>query len=294
MTPDDYKPPQFIHRQLFHDPTPNGLINRRYIQHTFDLQAFTTLDENEKQQLFQIVLLVGKKLVSVWKHKVAYQNLEAELIKHVDENPPAPGAPVFTIETSQDLLIEFDEFLVQVKSTLDYLVKVPVPILGKHRWNVRTFGDKGDGVLRAFRRNSGKANKNFVDAVDQMLFKKSKDWLDATITARDKINHFIDGGIPFEQFSVYRNPETGELSRPMWSEDQSISSFLDVIWNNLFRFCEDFTAMVIFVRRKPGLTLYHGPEDLTSIQSPWRMVPEAVFDEVTKQPGWVKMGGEVE
>lgn len=228
----------------------------------------------------------------MWKHKEAYKRLEEKIIEETNARPLVPGAPVFTIETSQDLLIEFDEFLVQVKSTLDYLVKVPVPILGRKNWTLRTFGDKGDGVLRALRRNVGKQHKPFAAGIEKMVFERSKDWLEDTITARDKINHYIDGGIPFENFSVYRNPVTGELHRPMWSDDQSISAYLEVIWNNLFFFTEDFTTMIIFFRRKPGYTLFHGPTTIDSIESPWRMPPEAVFDEVTKRPGWIKLDEE--
>ena len=36
-------------------------------------------------------------------------------------------------DASEDLFMEFDGFLVQVKSTLDYLVKIPIPIFGKNK-----------------------------------------------------------------------------------------------------------------------------------------------------------------
>ena len=248
------------------------------------LSESTTLDDSEREQLFRILLLVSKKLASVWKHKLDFQRIEAHLIDEC--KPRDKTSPVFTIETSQDLVLEFDEFLVQVKSELDYLVKLPIPILGRMTWNLRTFGDKGEAVMKVLRRNLGKSRKPQVDGIQKMLFDQSREWLQATIHARDKINHYIDGGISFEDFAVFCHPESGALHRPMWSPDQTVSAFLDVIWTNLFRFTEDFTAMFLFFRHKPGLTMYHGEASMDSMKSPWVYVPESVFNEVTKQPGW--------
>ena len=276
--------PQFVHKKVFEDPTPNGIINLRYVQHSLTLALATTLTDDEQEQFFRIVLFVGKKLVSVWKHKVAFQRIEEELLREC--KPRDKSSPVFTIETSQELFLEFDEFLVQVKSALDYLVKIPVPILGRKTWSLRTFGGKGEDVLKVLRRNLGKSQKPQVDGIQKILFDKSRDWLQATIHARDKINHYIDGGISFEDFAVFCHPETGAVHRPMWSADQTVSAFLDVIWANLFRFAEDFTAMFLYFRHKPGLTMFHGEASMDSVKSPWRYVQESIFEEVTKQPGW--------
>ena len=65
------------------------------------------------------------------------------------------------LEPSQELFLEFDEFLVQVKSTLDHLVKVPMVFLGKNRWSLNTFGDKGDSVIKALSHNLPSSQKKF-------------------------------------------------------------------------------------------------------------------------------------
>jgi len=280
----DSTPPLFVHKKVFEDPTPNGIVNLRYVQHFFTLSLSTTLDDSEREQFFRILLLVAKKLVSVWRHKDAFQRIEEQLIGECKPNDKT--SPVFTIETSQDLFLEFDEFLVQVKSELDYLVKLPIPIFGRKTWNLRTFGGKGEDVMKVLRRNLGKSRKPQVDGIQKMLFDTNRDWLQATIHARDKINHDIDGGISFEDFAVFCHPESEVIHRPMWSQGQTVSAFLDVIWANLFRFTEDFTAMFLFFRHRPGLTMYHGGAAMGLVKSPWVNVPESVFDEITKQSGW--------
>ena len=85
----------------------------------------------------------------MWDHKERFRTEVGNLVRVVENKGP-PQPPVEEeIELSQDLFIEFDEFLVQLKSTLDHLVKVPVPIFGANRWNLRTFRKRGEGVIKA-------------------------------------------------------------------------------------------------------------------------------------------------
>lgn len=287
---DSERVPQFVHRKMFDDPTPNGLINLRYVHHFFGMLDSTTLNEEEREQFFRILLLTAKKLVSVWKHAREYERLEDSLLKEVTERTTDPASSVITIETSQDLFLEFDEFLVQLKSCLDYLVKIPIPIFGRKTWNLRTFANKGENVMKVLRRNVGQAHKAQVDGIQKVLFDQSKAWLQATIDARDKINHYVDGGISFEHFSIYRHPETGTIHKPMWSDDQSVRQFIDVSWNNLFRFGEDFTALMLYFRHKPELTYFHGPATMDSVTSPWIVTSVDTFTNMTAQPGWTPVG----
>jgi hypothetical protein len=137
---------------LFQDPTPNGLINQRYVQTMMQLAELTDLKPGEKEKFINLVLLVGKKLVATWKHYHNYSTLENELIEHAKAGEVIDNQSIQRISYSQNLYLEMDEFLVQFKSTLDYLVKVPVPLVGK-RWNLTTFGERGGTVRKALRRN---------------------------------------------------------------------------------------------------------------------------------------------
>jgi len=61
-----------------------------------------------------------------------------------ENSPPLEKLDIQHIIYSQDLFLEVDEFVVQVTSTLDYLAKLPLAIIGKNNWPyLRTFGSKG-------------------------------------------------------------------------------------------------------------------------------------------------------
>jgi hypothetical protein len=263
-----------VQRELFSDPTPNALIQNRIIRGSLDLARHTDLSPEEQQHFIRLLILLGKKLAAVWVHKRRYEDEESALIAKVKENQPQSDTSNTTIDTSEVLFLEFDEFLVQVKSALDYLVKIPVPILGRRAWNLRTFGEKGATVAKALKNNVGKNRETERDQMLEILFaEQHRDWLTLTIQARDKVNHLLDGEYKFELFSVYAEASggSGQIRVPMWSTNQTISECLAVIWNNLVQFVEDFIALFLRLRALPGLTFYHEAVPIDSVESPWSL-----------------------
>jgi hypothetical protein len=105
------------------------------------LAKLTDMTTEEGQRFMDILLLVSKKLVATWRHYDAYVTLEDQLIKEAEAGPAIETQSVQRVSYSQDLFLEMDEFLYQVKSTLDYMVKLPVPLVGRG-WNISTFGEK--------------------------------------------------------------------------------------------------------------------------------------------------------
>ena len=122
-------------------------------------------------------------------------------------------------------------------------MKIPIPIFGRTKWPAVTFGEKGKRV-RKLLKNLPRQYHATAAGINTVLLEKHKDWLKLVIEARDKQNHFIDGGIPFEHFGVFwdRSKPIAVIHTPGWSNDQAVTEFMDVVWNNLFRFCEDFVA----------------------------------------------------
>ena len=105
---------------------------------------------------------IAVKLASVHNHLHRYGAVEDEIIAKVRvASPPSPPV-VRTVELSQDLFLELDEFLVQLKSTLDYLVKIPVPILGRNNWNLTRFGKEGEALRKVLQRNTPKEQESVV------------------------------------------------------------------------------------------------------------------------------------
>ena len=281
----DDKPP-FVFTRIFSDPTPDGLINQRIVQHfTFVARDLTDLTEKELEQFFRILIYLAKKLASVWVHLDRYRKVQEELVAKLTTAPSDSNQSVIEMEYSDELFQEFDEFSVQLKSALDHLVKIPIPVLGPRVWSLRTFGSKGNDVRKALENNIPKKHKKQVKHMKKMLLDRNAVWLGDIITVRDKINHFIEGSVPFEYFGVHRLPDES-IKVPMWSSDQKLSAALEVVWDNLIKFTEDFIAMFLFLRHKPGLVLYHGPEVKGSARLRWVIATEEEMDAALAQGGW--------
>jgi hypothetical protein len=278
------KQPLFVAERLFADPTPNGRINQRIVQHfTLLARELTDLSDKEFEEFFGVLLYLGRKLASVWQHLNRYQVIQADLLDKLDQ--PPPDTRVLEVEYSQELFQEFDEFLVQLKSSLDHLVKIGRPILGPKIWNIQTFGEKGRSVEKALENNLPREQRTLSRKMSKIVFGQHRTWLNDVIKARDKVNHFIEGGLRFEHFGVHKIPD-GTVLVPMWNDEQTLGEAMQAIWENLIRFTEDFLAMFLFLRRKPGLVLFHGPEPKNSAESPWMLATEAQMKTTLDTGGW--------
>lgn len=279
--------------RVFDDPTGNGQINMRIMKAPADILEHTDMDEQSRLLFFKLSLLCAKKLVAVYKHLQAYKVLEEKLLLKVQQDAAKQaqqGDPHFYIEHAQDLLIEFDEFLVQVKSTLDYLVKVPQAILGKTQWTLSTFGGKGEKVISALENNVPRDKRKTGKAIAAYIIKKHQPWLRQVIEARDKLNHMLGQPVAPEAFMIFAAPREGsgllEVRRPMWSSDQPVRDFIQIVWDNLIRLVEDFIITFISFRLPPELALFHGPAERGSAESPWRVTTVQEMRRIVAQPGW--------
>jgi hypothetical protein len=274
---------------LFQDPTPNGLINQRYVQTMMRLVELTDLRPDEKENFINMVLLIGKKLVATWKHYNIYSTLEDQLIEQAKAGEVIDNQSIRRISYSQDLYLEMDEFLVQFKSTLDYLVKLPVPLVGK-RWNLTTFGERGGTVRKALRRNLPKEYARTAKMVEEQVLDLHKPWLEMAIEARDRLNHFLEGGADFQAVVVLKMMKDGKefIHVPMWDEQNSLRHIMEIVFHNLLKLVEDFTAGFLTARLKDEITLVHKPVDIDSIESPWRTMTLDEFRTLKDRDGGIE------
>src|ERR1700680_4387682 len=167
----------FTFVEIFSDPTPRAIVNKRLVTPLFFLaQQTTDLSDDEHKRLFRLLVLCGKKLVATWRHLQRFEEIQARTVEKVRlQLSPGPNDAV-QIATAQDLFLEFDEFLVQLKSTLDYLVKIPHVLLG-NCWNLRTFGDKGGDVVKALQNNVPKKYENQSRGIEKRVMDQHGSWL---------------------------------------------------------------------------------------------------------------------
>src|ERR1700736_2402566 len=267
-----------LRRQLFYDLTENGLINQRIVMALTQFAQQLDLTSEQKEHFLNRLLLQAKKLLAIWIHFDRFRRevdrLKPEAIIY-DKDSPTEHTD---IQYSQELYLEFDEFLVQYKSSLDYLAKVPAAFFGERKWNFGSFGDKGQRVIRMLRSVLPKEKKQLVADFEQKVFAAHRSDIEDAIEARDRINHYAQGGIPYENFRVFGIRESGEVTfrEPMWSEEQTIRQFMEIAFHNHLKFCEDFIVFLLGFYLPPKFGFLHIPVPHNSTNSPWKLMPEAL------------------
>ena len=229
--------------------------------------AFDEGDYGE-QSPFYLVKQEGRTITVTYNREQLEPN--AQIIDVESQSPPVEFG------YDQDLFMELDEFLVQYKSSLDYLAKIPSPLLGRNRWNPRSFGDKGQRLVKMLNSALPKDQQHTVPAFEDVVLSKHKENLEMLINARDKLNHYVEGGLDYRNFSVFGMKERGviRLRVPMWSDDQRIVDFMRVSFGNLIGLCEGFIAFFLQYSTKPGLVIFHNPVDPESANSPLRVITQ--------------------
>ena len=268
-------PPGTGSTKLFEDKTPNAIILNRILLNSLHIAGHDDLVAQDGSDLIDMIVLLSRKLLSVWTHQQAYQAHEKALATQAAE------WPITRREHSQELYEEFDVFSVQIKSTLDHLAPIMRPILGR-KWTMYSFGDKGERVLASLQRNTSKHHAGHVRMMEHQLFNDTnKGWLSLIIDARDQVNHGMAGGMKIERFAVYRDA-AGTVHLPMWNNDQRTADAMLIVWENLFRYVEDFIVLAINFRLKPEYSLVRKEMPLTSPVPSWKLITRQEADKFVK------------
>lgn len=264
---------------IFRDPTPDGFINQRYIFTMAKIaKESTDFSLEEFDKFMGELALIAWKMAATWKHLNSYIIAEEALIEAEKPKPPIESLEYQKLEYSLDLYFELDGFLVQMKSTLDYLAKLPRSIVG-NSWPPIHFGDKGKRVLDALKNNFPAKYANTVPLIE-MCITEHKAWLQMAIEARDMINHYIQGGLDIKSTIVAKTTINGEegIIVPMWADDLTLRAYLEIVWNNLVLLVEQFTIGFLSARFKPGLGFISNPEPRGSIISPIQVMPDKAVE----------------
>jgi hypothetical protein len=275
---------KFLRKKLFHDPTPNAVVLNRIVRGLHEVALKSSLTDAESQEFFRILLLVAHKLVSAWKHKERYKAEEQRLIEAL--KTPKPTDP--DIENSQELLDACDVFLVQVKSALDHMVKILQPVIGI---NLHTFGEKGEQVFTALENNGPRKHRESVQDFKKNRFERHRAWLEVTISARDRLNHCIDGGTQFDAFSVFKDGD--KIVVPSVTDGARLSSALDEMWLSLILLVEDLGGLFLKFRLDPPLVLLYRNVPTAVPKSPWEVTTESAIDEEFGLENFKKYGDAV-
>jgi hypothetical protein len=282
-------PTRLVMRQIFSDPT-EGRINQRILTTFFMLVLqYSNASDKEKSEVMDLIVVLCLKLVAVWKHKQNYDSLEDRMIAEARSNPvEAEATSPVRLKTAQDLYIEFDGFLVQLKSTLDHMATILAFGLNLPFSGLTTFGDKGRVIIKQLRRNVRGDAKDLARHLAEVI-EENQDWLELAIDVRDRMNHYKHGGVRPEMFvvAVSIRGDDEEVITPRLDPKQTVRELIDILMDNLFTFVEHFVGLAMLPRLpKFGLKFQMAtPEDPN--KPCWVAVPvgplRALEDEILRR-----------
>lgn len=241
-----------VQRRVFDDPT-GGMIQSRFIRQFAEILKRTDLSEEHQLAILELLIVVGLKFIAVWTHDKCYEDIEKRLIEEAKAQPvdQRKNEPM-RIATAQELYLELDGFLVQSKSVLDHMINVLHYTFNLSFSALTTFGDKGNKVINLLKKNvGGDQGKKGVAKILVEHIEQNQPWLGGMIEARDRMNHFLHGGLSPQHFvvSFVINKDGREtLHRPMMSATHSVKEVMTIWLINLMNFAEYFLGRSLQVR----------------------------------------------
>jgi hypothetical protein len=280
MNIDPNSPQNLIQRRVFDDPT-GGMIQQRVMVQFTDFIQKTDLSKSSRQSLMELLVVVAVKFVSIWTHDQRFEAGERQLIEEARRSPQdRRGNTPIKLATAQDLYIEFDGFLVQVKSVLDHMINVLHYTLELDFSGLTTFGDYGNKIVNQLQKNVSKKKEGLQGAAKILIehIQQNQWWLKVVIESRDRMNHYKNGGLsplPFTVACIIDADGTEQLYRPTFSPGNLVKDEMSVIFRSLFDFVEYFIG-VAFAPRMNGYGIkFNRTPDVTKPQ--WSVLPDAVI-----------------
>ena len=166
----------------------NPEINARIYAQLCHLFPDAFLDETVKTLFFTHVFQVMHKLHATEYHLKNYRRIEKEQTEQslrLFKRSPTERREAL------ELIFELEAFLYQVKSSLDMLVKLMIPILAPHKVSTETYSNKGDALvkgLEAYKHRSD-SNKEAADSLIDLIKHDKENWIERVVGIRDELNH---------------------------------------------------------------------------------------------------------
>ena len=199
---------------------------------------FMLLGRNDKkrEEFTNALLDTMLKCHAMQYHLTNFKEHEKYFLEMIEKS----GDGIFR---SHKMLFEFEAFLFQLKSALDVGVKI-IGILVPGRFQVRTFGSKGDHLIRGLEQyeRGNSAKRELSKAIREMLLADREAWLEVAINLRDKIGHYKT----FADFN-YHAVNLGSqrtIRKPTFSGMTPVE-YMETTSANCLEFLQDFICLSI-------------------------------------------------
>ncbi len=219
---------------------------------------FTDQILSDKKDLFyKYATSCMHKLTATKYHLENYRNIEKRQFKEASrlfkKNPS-------TTREAFELIFEFEAFLFQVKSSLDILVKLLIPIVGTGIIKTATFGKKGNDLIKGLEQYKKKKDINVTatDNLIQIIKYHQGNWLEKAIEFRDELNHY-------EALNDYKftpqKLQSGEIIaiKPKFKGNNTLN-YMDTVYSNNLILHQDFMVYSLWlIAPKPFILMPQDP-----------------------------------
>jgi hypothetical protein len=250
----------------------------------FEMGAKSNMTEGERADVFDLLHVIALKFAAIWTHDHRYEVREKELTAASEADPVDRRKNVpMRFASAQDLYIEWDGFLVQCKSVLDHMVNILHYTLGINFSSLTSFRNNGTGIINVLKRNVGGTPPGKKKAAALLIkhIENNQDWLKGMIEARDRMNHFLHGGMSpmaFGVASIIEKDGIQTLHRPMLTKDLILKDVMKTVMSNVLEFIEYFMGISIAVRMPDYAVQWLNSEDPTRPR--WNVVHASIVQQM--------------
>lgn len=215
----------------------------------FELNQFIDLPDSKKEELFEPILSAMKKLGRLADATDRYLELERVKMEQLIERHKndTSSIKVSYQDSSTELEGAVDDVISNSKAALDAVVKLLKPL-----WNINltTYGDAGLQVSKSLKRNVPQGPQSSIEKLIKLI-EASEPWFRKLRDIRTKTEHM--GATIITPLGV--TTVNGKLHKQHPKVENQIlaSGFVDIVYNNVFCFLQDFIVLSLSSRFFGGL-----------------------------------------
>jgi hypothetical protein len=192
---------------------------------------------------------IALKLSALRYHSKRFSQLQDQRAREIEADEESLTAiKRGVVICEKEMLFEFEAYFFQLKSCLDMLVKLFVPIFGSKPASLSTYGKKGEKVITYLQQlKKDKKLSLAVGRIDWLieLIQRAKDpWLTPLIALRDTISHYRS----FIGLGFSWDAEAMKIKVPMANASGSVYPLVEIIegeTEQLIDYSREFVARTI-------------------------------------------------
>jgi len=232
-------------------------------------RGIPNIDSFRMRGIYEATGGIAVKLSALRYHSQRFRELQDQRLAELElDSDSFETIKRGVIICEKEMLFEFEAFFFQIKSTLDMLVKIFVPVFGGKRSTLSTYGADGKDVITYLEQlKKDKKLELPIGRLDWLieLIQQVKDpWLKPLIALRDTVSHYRS----FIGIGFTWNAETKEINVPMADVGGSVYPLVEVMkreTEQLIDYSREFISRAILCAVPPNIGFYPMSENGKSI-----------------------------